>query len=155
MVAGGGHGEDGEDGVVGPAFIGEGSPVTLPWHRRCSHSPASSTGAHTVGTPPSDRRSVARARPVRRGHDGARPGRTPRSLGAWARGEGAAWDGGWPWAGCGADAEVGRHTGAARGRARHRGTAAPWPNCFADHQFENNFLQNLVYKCTKRWIRKL
>jgi hypothetical protein len=40
--------------------------------------------------PPSDRRSVARAEPVRRGHYGAQPGRSPRSLGARARGEGTA-----------------------------------------------------------------
>jgi hypothetical protein len=30
MVAGGGQGEDGGNGVVGPAFTGQGSPVTLP-----------------------------------------------------------------------------------------------------------------------------
>jgi hypothetical protein len=53
------------------------------------------------GTPPSDQWFVARAQPVQRGHDGARPGRTPRSLAAWARGEGASWNGGRPWAGCG------------------------------------------------------
>jgi hypothetical protein len=29
MVAGGGQGEDGGKGVVGLAFVGEGSPVTL------------------------------------------------------------------------------------------------------------------------------
>jgi hypothetical protein len=30
------------------------------------------------------------------------------------------------------------------------GGVRPWPNFFAGHQFENNFLQNFVYKCTKR-----
>jgi hypothetical protein len=97
------------------------------------------------GAPPSDRRSVARARLVRRIHDGARSGRTPRSLGAQARGEGTAWDGGRPWAGCGTNTETGRSAGAARGRGRRRGAAAPWPNCFAGHPFENDFLKNLVH----------
>jgi hypothetical protein len=55
-----------------------------------------------------------RTEPVRRGHDGARPRQTPRSLGVRARGEGAAWDDERPWAGCGTDTEGGdaRRTGA-------------------------------------------
>jgi hypothetical protein len=35
-------------------------------------------------------------------------------------GEGAAWDGGRPWAGCGADAEVGRRAGARDVASRRR-----------------------------------
>jgi hypothetical protein len=48
-----------------------------------------SAGARTAGALPSDLRSVARARPVRCGNGGVRPGQTPRSLGARARGKGA------------------------------------------------------------------
>jgi hypothetical protein len=92
--------------------------------------------------------AVYGARPAgtARTNGGVRPGRTPRSLGAWARGEGATWDGGRPWATRGLDAEVIRRAGARDVAARWR----PGPNCFAGHQFEINFLQNLVYKCTKR-----
>jgi hypothetical protein len=36
-----------------------------------------SAGVRTVGAPPSDRRSVARTRPVRRGRSGARLGKLP------------------------------------------------------------------------------
>jgi hypothetical protein len=82
------------------------------------------------GPRPTRVRRVAAVRPAVRGagpagtvrtNDGARPGRTPRSLGAWA---GTAGGLGW-------------------------GVTTHWPNCFVGHQFENNFLQNLVYKCTK------
>jgi hypothetical protein len=75
------------------------------------------------------RPAVCGARPagIARTNGGAQPGRTPRSLRAWARGEGAAKDGGRPWAAHGADAEVGC---AQVRRTRHHGAAAPWPNSF-------------------------
>jgi hypothetical protein len=87
------------------------------------------------GAPPSDRRSEARAQPVRRGHDGARPGRTPRSLGARLVGKARPGTAG----GLGRGAARTPRSAGTR-RVQRRGAAAPWPNCFAGHQFENDFL---------------
>jgi hypothetical protein len=83
---------------------------------------------------------VARAQPVRRGHDGARPGQTPRSLGARARGEGA------PRPACGLGQGTARTPRAANAQARRatRGLCdvAATPFYFAEHQFEFELLQN-------------
>jgi hypothetical protein len=65
---------------------------------------------------------------------------------AWARGEGAAWDGGRPWAAHDVDAKVGRREGARDVAARRRLGLI----CSASQKFGINFLQNLVYKCSKR-----
>jgi hypothetical protein len=145
MVAGGGQGEDGGKGVVGPTFIGEGSPVTLPSCRRCDRSPASSAGARMAEMPPSDRRSMARAWPVRRGHDGVRPERTPRRLVARASGEAHASSGVRPGAPLGADAEGRRHVAGdvRRVGARHRGSSAPAHFILPSTTSNSNYSKNL------------
>jgi hypothetical protein len=101
-----------------------------PWYRP-------SASARTAGVPPSNRRSVARARPVRRGHDGVRPGQTTRCLGERARGKGA------PRPACGLGRGAARTPRAAGTRAqpaRRRGAKRLAPFYFAGHQFEFELL---------------
>jgi hypothetical protein len=95
--AGGGGGKCGV--FIGVARLrGDGSGRRR-CHRGTQPRPARVRRGAAVGP------AVHGARPAgtARTNGGARPGRTPRSLGAWARGEVAVWDGGRPWA---------RHAGA-------------------------------------------